>query len=579
MQQQAMPGHNMPPIVQMTVPATRGPHGGGNGQQGAWYTYQLHVVSPLHGSPLTQDIRWSEAVELDKSLQVEYKPFGQWTVSPLPTKRKSATSQKGAEQRREKRRAQLQSYFEELTAWAQAHNMDMFQMPTLQRLLPQLFSAPTAVSFTALGHPSAPTQQTTNASPSSTLVPSASGAAPSAGLVAATATSPPSAEDLPLTFGDGPMGLSITSVDASGHAIPHSDAPCDHIVLSAKSHGTPADACPQLQCGMVVKAIQGTPLRGLSFNQVAQMLRSAPRPVTIVFGRTVDAGGTGTMAAASTSAPSAEDLPLTFGDGPMGLSITSVDASGHAISHSDAPCDHIVLSAKSHGTPADACPQLQCGMVVKAIQGTPLRGLSFNQVAQMLRSAPRPVTIVFGRTVDAGGTGTMAAAVAGARANMMTAPAQPMAMAAPSSAATLPPSKSPMSTLDAALAAAGLPQHAAALRELGCAEADDLLDMTDEELVGLGMSSSDLGLLRQAAAGTASSTPGPVSTESNPPSGGVMVGGQGTVQKSQPDLHQESSTSVSAVGASNDAPVTHGEEQSADLVSLGIALHVHIFLS
>jgi hypothetical protein len=462
-----MPGHNMPPIVQMTVPATRGPHGGGNGQQGAWYTYQLHVVSPLHGSPLTQDIRWSEAVELDKSLQVEYKPFGQWTVSPLPTKRKSATSQKGAEQRREKRRAQLQSYFEELTAWAQAHNMDMFQMPTLQRLLPQLFSAPTAVSFTALGHPSAPTQQTTNASPSSTLVPSASGAAPSAGLVAATATSPPSAEDLPLTFGDGPMGLSITSVDASGHAIPHSDA----------------------------------------------------------------------------------------------------------------PCDHIVLSAKSHGTPADACPQLQCGMVVKAIQGTPLRGLSFNQVAQMLRSAPRPVTIVFGRTVDAGGTGTMAAAVAGARANMMTAPAQPMAMAAPSSAATLPPSKSPMSTLDAALAAAGLPQHAAALRELGCAEADDLLDMTDEELVGLGMSSSDLGLLRQAAAGTASSTPGPVSTESNPPSGGVMVGGQGTVQKSQPDLHQESSTSVSAVGASNDAPVTHGEEQSADLVSLGIALHVHIFLS
>jgi hypothetical protein len=113
------------------------------------------------------------------------------------------------------------------------------------------------------------------------------------------------------------------------------------------------------------------------------------------------------QAAASTSPPSTEDLPLTFGDGLMGLSITSVDASGHAISHSDAPCDHIVLSAKSPGTPADACPQLQCGMVVKAIQGTPLRGLSFNQVAQMLRSAPRPVTIVFGRTADAGGTGTI----------------------------------------------------------------------------------------------------------------------------------------------------------------------------
>jgi hypothetical protein len=58
-------------------------------------------------------------------------------------------------------------------------------------------------------------------------------------------------------------------------------------------------------------------------------------------------------------------------------------------------------------------------------------------------------------------------------------------------------------TLDSALAAAGLVQHATALRELGCQEAEDLVDLEEGDVASIGLSSSDLDRLRDAAAGKA----------------------------------------------------------------------------
>lgn len=53
------------------------------------------------------------------------------------------------------------------------------------------------------------------------------------------------------------------------------------------------------------------------------------------------------------------------------------------------------------GTPAAAHPALRKGHMVKEIQGRSVAGLSFNAITDMLVSATRPVTIVFGRPPDA----------------------------------------------------------------------------------------------------------------------------------------------------------------------------------
>jgi hypothetical protein len=87
------------------------------------------------------------------------------------------------------------------------------------------------------------------------------------------------------------------------------------------------------------------------------------------------------------------------------------------------------------------------------------------------------------------------------------APSTQRATAAASVAVTASAGRSPsgpaVPTLDSALAAAGLVQHATALRELGCQEAEDLVDLEEGDVASIGLSSSDLDRLRDAAAGKA----------------------------------------------------------------------------
>jgi hypothetical protein len=140
------------------------------------------------------------------------------------------------------------------------------------------------------------------------------------------------------------------------------------------------------------------------------------------------------------------------------------------------------------------------------------------------------------------------------------APSTQRATAAASAAATASagrsPSGPPAATLDSALAAAGLTQHATALRELGCQEAEDLVDLEEGDVASIGLSSSDLDRLRDAAAGKAVTC---TATTANPRPSGQPASSAATLD-----------SALSAAGLTQHATALRelGCQEAEDLVDL-----------
>jgi hypothetical protein len=142
----------------------------------------------------------------------------------------------------------------------------------------------------------------------------------------------------------------------------------------------------------------------------------------------------------------------------------------------------------------------------------------------------------------------------------LSAPATAPAVPTPTAHDNAQPASS-AATLDSALAAAGLVQHATALRELGCQEAEDLVDLDLEEgdVASIGLSSSDLDRLRDAAAGKAVTCT--ATAAANPRPSGLEV------PSSTPmDAQPEATTTASAIDNAH-AAVDTGQELQPNVQS------------
>lgn len=65
---------------------------------------------------------------------------------------------------------------------------------------------------------------------------------------------------------------------------PTPETPCAYVMLTDVKPDSEAAGSPQVMKGMVLKAVQGRPVQGLSFSRTLDTLRSAGRPVSILMG-------------------------------------------------------------------------------------------------------------------------------------------------------------------------------------------------------------------------------------------------------------------------------------------------------
>ena len=72
-----------------------------------------------------------------------------------------------------------------------------------------------------------------------------------------------------------------------------------------------------------------------------------------------------------------------------------MDHTGHEASSADAPTAYIMVSGAQPGSQA-ASAGVTGGHALKAVQGRPVIGLSFNQTVEAIRAAGRPVALVLG---------------------------------------------------------------------------------------------------------------------------------------------------------------------------------------
>ena len=89
------------------------------------------------------------------------------------------------------------------------------------------------------------------------------------------------------------------------------------------------------------------------------------------------------------------DVTITFTEAELGLELVGVDHTGHEASSADAPTAYIMVSGAQPGSQA-ASAGVTNGHALKAVQGRPVIGLSFNQTVEAIRAAGRPVALVLG---------------------------------------------------------------------------------------------------------------------------------------------------------------------------------------
>ena len=95
----------------------------------------------------------------------------------------------------------------------------------------------------------------------------------------------------------------------------------------------------------------------------------------------------------------ATDIQLTLGEQSTGLLLSGVDCDGREATTPDSQCAFVIVSGVRPRSQAAemsrACGPL-VGLPLKSIQGQSVYGLTVNETADILSSAGRPVTILFG---------------------------------------------------------------------------------------------------------------------------------------------------------------------------------------
>eukprot|EP01047_Picozoa_sp_COSAG01_P106091 COSAG01_NODE_35234_length_534_cov_275.154023_1_plen_115_part_10 len=81
------------------------------------------------------------------------------------------------------------------------------------------------------------------------------------------------------TFYERQLGLTLMGIDETGYR-PDGDTPCAYIMVTNVQKMSEAAAQATTLKGLAVRAVEGRPMHGLSFNATANEIRQAPRPIT-----------------------------------------------------------------------------------------------------------------------------------------------------------------------------------------------------------------------------------------------------------------------------------------------------------
>jgi hypothetical protein len=85
------------------------------------------------------------------------------------------------------------------------------------------------------------------------------------------------------TFYERQLGLTLMGIDETGYR-PAGDTPCAYIMVTNVQKMSEAAAQATTLKGLAVRAVEGRPMHGLSFNATANEIRQAPRPISVTFG-------------------------------------------------------------------------------------------------------------------------------------------------------------------------------------------------------------------------------------------------------------------------------------------------------
>ena len=135
--------------------------------------------------------------------------------------------------------------------------------------------------------------------------------------------------DVTVVFNGATLGMDLEGIGSDGRQAASPDLPIKYVIVTKVREGTEAAGNSQVKIGQAIKWIAGQKIIGnMTYNQVAATLKTAPRPLEIVFGPpplTPDlgaAGGPPDMPSSEGDEPTlAPDMPSSEEDEPASLGV------------------------------------------------------------------------------------------------------------------------------------------------------------------------------------------------------------------------------------------------------------------
>lgn len=154
--------------------------------------------------------------------------------------------------------------------------------------------------------------------------------------------------------------------------------------LIGTAPGSQATRHPELQPGLLVRAVGGKSVSGLGYEQKLAAIKAGARPLTVGFVKKPDSSRT-PEESPSPAAPASQGVRVIFTEqGSLGLKFTPNNRTGA-----------VELLAVNPGTQAERHAALHGGMVLATVAEVSVAGKSYQEVLGMLKTGGRPLTLGF----------------------------------------------------------------------------------------------------------------------------------------------------------------------------------------
>ena len=184
--------------------------------------------------------------------------------------------------------------------------------------------------------------------------------------------------------GDNGKLLSVTFSEQGSLGMKLKPYGTHEMELIGTAPGSQATRHPELQPGLLVRAVGGKSVSGLGYDQKLALIKAGGRPLTMGFVEKPDSSRTPEESPAP-PVPVSQGVRVTFTEqGSLGLKFTPNKTTGA-----------VELLAVNPGTQAERHAALHGGMVLATVAEVSVVGKSYQKVLEMLKTAGRPLTLGF----------------------------------------------------------------------------------------------------------------------------------------------------------------------------------------